>query len=340
MISQNKITFFFLPLHQFIRRYIIEIMLGRRQLREKVMQNIYAYNCLGTQGEERMVEKNMMKSIDQIYDLYIYILNLVKVQKEIAEHKIELAKSKNFPTKEDLNPNLKFINNKVFKILEQNLELNRYSDNNKVLLWDIYDTYPNNIYKNLIESDLYKNYMQNDKNSFAEDLEFIQNLFVEFIAEYEDLHDYLEDIQITWADDLHIANAMVYTTFKSFRENSSPIISLFKVYKDLDDQRFTEELYRKTLRYQTETKKIIEEKAQNWELDRIATIDLIILEMALTEFLYFPNIPAKVTINEYIELAKNYSTEKSRVFVNGILDKTLKELKDNNNLPKSGRGLL
>ncbi len=340
MISRNKITFFFLPLHQFIRRYIIEIMLGRRQLREKVMQNIYAYNCLGTQGEERMVEKNMMKSIDQIYDLYIYILNLVKVQKEIAEHKIELAKSKNFPTKEDLNPNLKFINNKVFKILEQNLELNRYSDNNKVLLWDIYDTYPNNIYKNLIESDLYKNYMQNDKNSFAEDLEFIQNLFVEFIAEYEDLHDYLEDIQITWADDLHIANAMVYTTFKSFRENSSPIISLFKVYKDLDDQRFTEELYRKTLRYQTETKKIIEEKAQNWELDRIATIDLIILEMALTEFLYFPNIPAKVTINEYIELAKNYSTEKSRVFVNGILDKTLKELKDNNNLPKSGRGLL
>ena len=340
MISQNKTTFFFLPLHQFIRRYIIEIMLGRRQLREKVMQNIYAYNCLGTQGEERMVEKNMMKSIDQIYDLYIYILNLVKVQKEIAEHKIELAKSKNFPTKEDLNPNLKFINNKVFKILEQNLELNRYSDNNKVLLWDIYDTYPNNIYKNLIESDLYKNYMQNDKNSFAEDLEFIQNLFVEFIAEYEDLHDYLEDIQITWADDLHIANAMVYTTFKSFRENSSPIISLFKVYKDLDDQRFTEELYRKTLRYQTETKKIIEEKAQNWELDRIATIDLIILEMALTEFLYFPNIPAKVTINEYIELAKNYSTEKSRVFVNGILDKTLKELKDNNNLPKSGRGLL
>ena len=340
MISQNKITFFFLPLHQFIRRYIIEIMLGRRQLREKVMQNIYAYNCLGTEGEERMVEKNMMKSIDQIYDLYIYILNLVKVQKEIAEHKIELAKSKNFPTKEDLNPNLKFINNKVFKILEQNLELNRYSDNNKVLLWDIYDTYPNNIYKNLIESDLYKNYMQNDKNSFAEDLEFIQNLFVEFIAEYEDLHDYLEDIQITWADDLHIANAMVYTTFKSFRENSSPIISLFKVYKDLDDQRFTEELYRKTLRYQTETKKIIEEKAQNWELDRIATIDLIILEMALTEFLYFPNIPAQVTINEYIELAKNYSTEKSRVFVNGILDKTLKELKDNNNLPKSGRGLL
>ncbi len=304
------------------------------------MQNIYAYNCLGTNGEERMVEKNMLKSIDQIYDLYIYFLNLIKVQKEIAEHKIELAKSKNFPTKEDLNPNLKFVNNKVFTILEQNLELSRYSNDNKSLLWDIYDSYPNNIYKNLIESDLYKDYMKNDKNSFAEDLEFIMNLYVEFIAEYEDLHDYLEGIQITWADDVHIANAMVYTTLKSFRENSSPLISLFKVYKDLDDKKFTEELFRKTVRHQSETRKIVEEKAQNWELDRIATIDLIILEMALTEFLHFPNIPAKVTINEYVELAKNYSTEKSRVFVNGILDKSLKELKDNDNLPKYGRGLL
>ncbi|SHK61124.1 NusB antitermination factor [Chishuiella changwenlii] len=304
------------------------------------MQNIYAYNCLGTNGEERMVEKNMLKSIDQIYDLYIYFLNLIKIQKEIAEHKIELAKSKNFPTKEDLNPNLKFVNNKVFTILEQNLELSRYSNDNKSLLWDIYDSYPNNIYKNLIESDLYKDYMKNDKNSFAEDLEFIMNLYVEFIAEYEDLHDYLEGIQITWADDVHIANAMVYTTLKSFRENSSPLISLFKVYKDLDDKKFTEELFRKTVRHQSETRKIVEEKAQNWELDRIATIDLIILEMALTEFLHFPNIPAKVTINEYVELAKNYSTEKSRVFVNGILDKSLKELKDNDNLPKYGRGLL
>lgn len=304
------------------------------------MQNIYAYNCLGTSGEERMVEKNMMKSIDQIYDLYIYLLNLIKVQKDIAEHKIDLAKSKNFPTKEDLNPNLKFVNNKVFRILEQNLELSRYSNDNKNLLWDIYDSYPNNIYKSLIESDLYKNYMSNETNSFAEDLEFISSVFVEFIAEYEDLHDYLEGIQITWADDVHIANAMVHTTLKSFRESSSPLISLFKVYKDLDDKKFTEELFRKTIRHQSETKKIIDEKAQNWELDRIATIDLIVLEMALTEFLYFPNIPAKVTINEYIELAKNYSTEKSRVFVNGILDKTLKELKDNDNLPKYGRGLL
>ncbi len=304
------------------------------------MQNIYAYNCLGTSGEERMVEKNMMKSIDQIYDLYIYLLNLIKIQKDIAEHKIDLAKSKNFPTKEDLNPNLKFVNNKVFRILEQNLELSRYSNDNKNLLWDIYDSYPNNIYKSLIESDLYKNYMSNETNSFAEDLEFISSVFVEFIAEYEDLHDYLEGIQITWADDVHIANAMVHTTLKSFRESSSPLISLFKVYKDLDDKKFTEELFRKTIRHQSETRKIIDEKAQNWELDRIATIDLIVLEMALTEFLYFPNIPAKVTINEYIELAKNYSTEKSRVFVNGILDKTLKELKDNDNLPKYGRGLL
>ncbi|WP_322971846.1 transcription antitermination factor NusB [Faecalibacter sp. LW9] len=133
---------------------------------------------------------------------------------------------------------------------------------------------------------------------------------------------------------------MTHTTLKSFRASSTPLISLFKVYKDMDDKKFTEELFRKSVRHQTEIRKMIEDKASNWELDRIATIDLVILQLAITEFLYFPNIPAKVTINEYIELAKNYSTEKSKIFVNGILDKVLKELKENNNLPKYGRGLL
>ncbi len=340
MISQNKITSFYLPLHQFNSRYIIEIMLGRRQLREKVMQSVYAYNSLRTEGEERMVEKNLMNGIDQIYDLYIYLLNLVKVQQDIAYSKIELAKNKNLPTTEDLNPNLKFVNNRVFRILDSNLELNRYTNDHSNLNWDIYDTYPNHIYKNLTESELYKNYMQSTTSSFDEDLAFIVDFFIEFIADYEDLHDWLEGIQLNWADDLYIANSMVHTTLKSFRASSDSLIRLFKVYKDEDDRRFTEELYRKTVRYQSETRKIIEEKAQNWELDRIASVDLIILQMALTEFLYFPNIPAKATMNEYIELAKNYSTEKSRVFVNGILDKTLKELKDTNNLPKYGRGLL
>jgi len=315
-------------------------MLGRRQLREKVMQNIYAYNSLGTEGEERLVEKNLMKGIDHIYDLYIYILNLVKVQQEIASNKIELAKNKNFPTKEDLNPNMKFVNNRMFKILNQNIELSRYTNDNRMYDWDIFDTYPNNIFNQLIESDLYKNYMNSENDSFDEDQEFILNFFVEFIAEYEDLHDWFEGIQLNWADDLYIANSMVHTTLKSFRSSSSPLISLFKVYKDDDDRKFTEELFRKSIRHQIETRKMIEEKANNWELDRIATIDLIILQMALTEFLYFPNIPVKVTINEYIELAKNYSTEKSRIFVNGILDKTLKELKEENKLPKYGRGLL
>lgn len=304
------------------------------------MQSIYAYNCLGTDGEERFVEKNLMKGIDQIYDLYIYILNLVKVQQEIAAIKIELAKNKNFPTKEDLNPNMKFVNNRMFKILSSNIELSRYTADHKMYDWDIYDTYPNNIFNQLIASDLYKNYMNSGVDSFEEDQEFIINMFMEFIAEYEDLHDWFEGIQLNWADDLYIANSMVHTTLKSFRATSTPLISLFKVYKDMDDKKFTEELFRKSIRHQSELRQMIGEKADNWELDRIAMVDLIIIQMALTEFLYFPNIPAKATINEYIELAKNYSTEKSRIFVNGILDKTLKELKENNNLPKYGRGLL
>lgn len=315
-------------------------MLGRRQLREKVMQSIYAYNCQGGTGEERIVEKNMFKGIEQIYDLYIYLLNLLLFQQKIAEHKIELGKNKNFRTKQDLNPNLKFVNNRTFQILNDNIELNNYTQNNKQLQWDLTDTYPNNIYKEIVNSPLYANYMKNETNTFNEDKEFLLAVFQEFIADYEGLHEWFEEKNIYWADDIYIVNTMVYNTIKSFTAKSGSEISLYKVFKDDDDREFAEDLFRRTVRYQSETRKQIEEKAKNWELDRIAAVDLIILEMALTEFQYFPNIPAKVTLNEYIELAKNYSTEKSRVFVNGILDRSLKEFEEKNSMKKYGRGLM
>lgn len=315
-------------------------MLGRRQLREKVMQNIYAFNCQGSDANQRIVEKNMLQGIDQIYDLYIYLLNTLLIQKDIAQNKIEIAKTKNLPTQEDLNPNLKFVNNRILHFLSINNELQTYNANNSQLTWDIYDTYPNNIFKSLVESDLYKDYMANPNSSLTEDKEFITKFFIDFIADNDSLSDWFEGIQIYWADDLHIANTMVYNTIQSFTAKSHENLRLFKVYKDDDDEQFVSDLFRRVLQHQSETKKIIGELAENWELDRIAAIDLIILEMAITEFKYFPSIPTKVSINEYIELAKNYSTEKSRIFVNGILDKSLNKLKNENQINKFGRGLI
>ncbi|MDK7374467.1 transcription antitermination factor NusB [Weeksella virosa] len=314
-------------------------MLGRRQLREKVMQAIYAYNSQGSDSDVRIIEKNMMKGIDQIYDLYLYLLNTILILKDIALEKIEIGKTKNFPTQEDLHPNMKFVENKVFHILSINNELNDYVSKNKQISWDIYDSYPNNIYKSLIKSDLYVDYMKSEIHSLDEDKAFITQFFVNFIADNEGLHDWFEEQHINWVDDIHIANTMVYNTIQSFTTKSGENIKLFKVYKDEEDQKFAQDLFRLTVKHQSQNKEFIGEMAENWELDRIAAVDLIILEMAITEFKHFPSIPTKVTINEYIELAKNYSTEKSRIFVNGILDKALRKLTDSNQVNKFGRGL-
>ncbi len=302
-------------------------MLGRRQLREKAMQAIYAWKTAGEDSDQRAIEKNMLKGVDEIYDLYIYLLNLLEFQKTIAENKIELGKNKNFRTEEDLNPNLKFVNNPIFRILDENEELNAYTSKNKQLSWDLLDTYPNHIFKEIIASEEYAAYMKNEQDSFEEDKAFMMEMYELYIAPNENLHDWLEEKNLYWADDVHIANSMVLTTLKSFLSKSTGKIKLFKVYKDDEDREFIIELFRKTIRYSEETLKMIEEKATNWELDRIAVLDLVLMQMALTEFHYFPNIPPKVTLNEYIDLSKIYSTEKSKIFVNGILDRSLKELK-------------
>jgi len=302
-------------------------MLGRRQLREKAMQAIYAWKTSGEDADQRIIEKNMLKGVDQIYDLYIYLLNLLLFQKNIAEHKIELAKNKNFTTESDLNPNLKFVSNAIFRILDENEELNGYTSKNKQLSWDLLDTYPNHIFKEITGSEEYARYMGNQEHSFEEDKAFITDIFEKYIAPNEGLHEWLEEINIHWADDVHIANSMVMATLKSFISRSDGKIKLFKVYKDDEDREFIIDLFRKTIRNSEETRKTIEEKATNWELDRIAVLDLVLLQMALTEFQFFQNIPPKVTLNEYIELSKIYSTEKSKIFVNGILDRSLKEMK-------------
>ncbi len=169
--------------------------------------------------------------------------------------------------------------------------------------------------------------MDNPNRNFNQDREFMMEIFEHHIAPNESLHEWLEEQNIHWADDLYIANSMVLTTLKSFTPKSSGKIKLFKVYKDDDDREFVIDLFRKTIRHDQETRATIEEKATNWELDRIALLDLILLQMALTEFKYFPNIPPKATLNEYIELSKIYSTEKSKIFVNGILDRSMKDLK-------------
>lgn len=290
------------------------------------MQSIYSWKMDGETANQRVIEKNMLKGVDEIYDLYIYLLNLLKFQKDIAEEKIEIAKNKIRPTEQDLKPNLKFVENPIFRFLDENTELNEFTSKNKQLVWDkIENQLPVIIYNQILDSPEYKEYMASDENSFKKDKAFVMSIYENYIANNNLLFDLIEEKSIYWADDLHIGNSMVMSTLKSFIPKSLPSFKLFKVYKNDDDRNFLTDLFRRTIQYNDETLKIIEDKAQNWELDRIAVLDLIILQMGLTEFLYFKNVPPRVILNEYIELSKVYSTDNSHIFVNGILDKVIKD---------------
>ncbi|MCF6357721.1 MAG: transcription antitermination factor NusB, partial [Draconibacterium sp.] len=196
------------------------------------------------------------------------------------------------------------------------------------------------LYLIMVESDLYKNYMATEDRSYLDDRKFIAKLFNKLILITEDLYIVLEEQSIFWNDDVEFVISMIVKTIKRFNEFAGSDQSLMPMYKDQEDHDFAKDLIRKAIINHDELRGLIEEHSKNWDVDRIAFMDILIMQLAIAEFLYFPSIPTKVTMNEYIELSKFYSTEKSRNFINGILDKTLKVLKSSGKVEKVGRGLI
>ena len=311
-------------------------MLGRRQLRAKAMQALYAY--YRGNKDLNLVEKNMVRSVYEVEKLYHALLTLIVAVKDEAEKKIEIGLQKNFPTEEELNPNRKFVQNQLIQMIEENQDLSDFTAANKQLDWSVEAVYPSKILKAFQEDKKFIKYMDSSENSFEEDRNIVMHLFSAHVAPNPELYEFLEDFNLSWTDDLHIANTMVYNTLKNTEEGDQ--IRLFTLLLDEEHLEFTRELIKQCVHHETELTGLIEEKAQNWDFDRIALIDRLILQMALAEFLYFPSIPPKVTINEYVELSKNYSTPKSKTFVNGILDKSLKDLKEAGKIRKSARGMM
>ncbi|MXV39055.1 transcription antitermination factor NusB [Flavobacteriaceae bacterium Ap0902] len=311
-------------------------MLGRRQLRAKAMQALYAY--YRGNHDMRLVENNMLKGIRDVEDLYFVLLTLLIAVRDEAEKKIEVGLAKNFPTEEEKKPNRKFIHNPIFDILESKEDLKDFSERNKQLNWTVEGIYPSKILKAFTEGKTYKSYLKSEENSFEDHKRIVLHLFINYIAGNEEVESFLEDYNINWADDLHIANTMVVNTLKTFKEDG--LNNLFTLLLDEEHLEFTKNLLKKAINNEQELVALIDEKAQNWDFERIALIDRLILQMALTEFLYFPSIPPKVTINEYVEMSKSYSTPKSKTFVNGILDKTLKDLQEEGKIRKSARGMM
>lgn len=314
-------------------------MLNRRHLRIKVLQALYAY----FQSEETnhaKAERELLSSVDRIYDLYLYLLLSFIEIKSITVAKMDDAKQKMRPSEDDLNPNMKLVNNKVIALLENNVSLRRESEKFNVN-WVGDDT--QEMLKKMVlalkDSEVYFQYMNSEESSFEEDKSFAIALFKTDIANFPPLYTYFEDKSIHWLDDIDLACSMVIKTLKSFsEEGDNKIMPLYKEPEEEID--FINILFRKTIVWDKENSTLIEDLTKNWELDRIAKMDVLLMKMAITELQAFNYIPKKVTLNEYIEISKFYSTPKSNGFINGILDKAIDKLEEDNKIVKIGRGLI
>lgn len=301
------------------------------------MQTIYAMHQSGSDNLEKQ-EKFLTASLENILDLYLIMLStLTEIRKKEIDF-IEISKKKHLATAEERNPNLRFINNPVLIALEESNSLSIAIEDRKINNWSINDDTILLLLQAVKQSDLYLNYMDKKSVTFEEERFFIADLFSDVIAPNEKLYSYLEDFKLTWVDDIPVVNTEILKQLKKFSKDED--FRIAKLYKDVEDRDFAATLFRKTVLNEDKLAKEFIDKTPNWDIERIAELDTIILKMAICEFLNFPSIPLKVTINEYLELAKEYSTPKSSVFINGILDNLVKQFQTENRIKKIGRGLL
>jgi len=316
-------------------------MLNRRHLRIKALQILYAFYQTEN-AEFHKSEAQLMKSLDKMYDLYLYFLLIFEELHDFAAYRIDERKEKTRATEEDLNPNTKFIDNKFIDFLKINEELRGKSETHKI---DWRTAEKNNLIKKLfysiVESEVYQDYMVAEENSFEADFNFITELFKTEIANFGLLHDFFEDDNVYWIDDIDLVCSMVLKTFRTFTEESNQYTPILPLYKDeVDEKDFVKTLTRRVVANDEENNQIIDKLTKNWDLERIAKMDVILLKMALTELVEFPSIPKNVTLNEYIEISKFYSSPQSKVFINGVLDKAITNLEKEGKIKKAGRGLL
>lgn len=313
-------------------------MLTRRHLRAKVMQALYAYRQSHSQ-DMAVAEKNLLTGIDRIMDLYAMQTALLFSVVRMADAKIEARRGKRFATPEELNPNMKFVRNPVLAAMEENKKLSEAASK-YASSWADRSEYVEAALGQLEASPKYGEYMDSQDDSFGTHKRFAIYVFKNVIAPSDALLDYYEDCNMEWAADIQVANTMLLKTMEDIKEENPSGFEIPSLYKDEGDREFAVRLLRETEKGSAQYKAMIEQKAENWDSERIAMVDFILMEMAIAEFMSFPSIPTKVTLNEYIEISKDYSTAKSRIFVNGILDRILAWLEADGKIKKAGRGLM
>lgn len=318
-------------------------MLSRRHLRVKVLQALYAYFQSGNSQIDQG-EKQLLLSINKLYELFIYQLSFLVETARFAEFRLEENKGKHLPTAEDLNPNMRFAQNKVLSLIGNNRNFLK-KENLYKINWSDDKELVRRFYIMIRESEAYEQYMSKPKSTFEDDKKFVLYLIENLFADFELLQSFYEEKSIYFVDDYHLVSylAMKFVKFldKNFDE-FSPLPDLLKTEQDDDneDLEFVKILFRQTILQSEDWGRLIAASTSNWELERIAVMDVLILKMALTELTVFKSIPIKVSMNEYIDISKYFSTARSKVFVNGILDKLIVDMKASGQIVKTGRGLL
>jgi len=315
-------------------------MLNRRFLRVKALQSIYAYH----QSESTnlpQAEKQLLAGVDDLYKLFVYQLSFWVEIRLFAERRIEENKQKHFPTEEDLNPNMKFVNNRILKALDDNKHLAQLVEQYQISWVDSREDFIRKMFVKLTETPEYQEYMTNGKDSFSDDKQFLVTVIETYMPEDGLLYDYYSDRDLSFTSDYQLGVYLLWKFISEVPASFDEFSTLPPVFKsEEEDKDFVVKLFEKTILHADEYMELVKANISNWDYDRLALMDKILIFMALTEFCEFHSIPVKVTINEYIEISKFYSTPESRRFVNGMLDRLSSILKEEGKLMKTGLGLV
>lgn len=313
---------------QLKEKKFIQKMINRNLIRIRVVQLVYSW-YQGTNKDLRKAEKELLFGLQKSYDLYYYMFLLMIEVTKMYDIRVETKKNKFLPTEEDINPNTHLLNNKFILQLENNDQLSNYI-NERPMSWSDNEAFVKNLLDAILDSETYLNYSKIDNPTYADDREFWRKVFKQFIYGNEELDDILEDECIYWNDDIEIVQSFVLKTIKKFSADLGSDQPLLPMFKDEEDKNFALKLLHETVLSENRFRELIENHTDKWDFERIALMDLVIMQTALAEILNFDSIPISVSLNEYIEISKSYSTPKSGTFINGILNAIVQHLKKEN----------
>ena len=313
-------------------------MFTRRHIRIKVMQAVYALHKDPEQSLSSL-QKNLQKQLHAAYELYFVLYALLIAMHHKAKERFEIKKQQEHRERTTIDKSPHFVQNRLLQFLSQHPLLEVQIQKKRIKNWDLHFDYIDQLLEKMEAAPFYTHYAEAESHNWESDCRFVTSLYREIIAPHDPLFDYLEDQNLGWADDFSLVNTFIVKQLKKIQPGQNSSLQFPSPDEQKEEKDFGKELLKKTVSQREVLEKEIEGKTPNWESDRIAQLDLVLLQLGISELLFFENIPPKVTLNEYLEIAKDYSTPKSNVFINGVLDKLVKEFTETNRMKKSGRGL-